>query len=329
MPILLNVVAPVFGILGLGFLAARVRLLDAPGIRGLVVFVFNFAIPVLLFRSLAEMTLPDDIPWAFLGAFYVGALTVYATGMALARWGYHRPLEDQAIWGMGAGFSNTVLLGIPIVLTGLGPDASLPLFLIIGFHSAVLMPVTVALLHLNGGAADGPRGGTGVPGAHGSGGDAGLRAGRTAIVVREVVRNPIVMGLALGMTANLIGLRLPGTLDRMAELLGGAAVPCALFAMGASLAAYPSHGHTAPALALAFLKLVVHPLLVWILMGPLLGIDGIWLSTAVVVAAMPSGVNVYLFAARYGVAPEVAARTVLLASGLSVVTVSLLLVWFG
>lgn len=310
MPILLNVVAPVFGILGLGFLAARVRLLDPPGIRGLVVFVFNFAIPVLLFRSLATMALPDDIPWAFLAAFYVGALAAYAAGMALARWGYRRPLEDQAIWGMGAGFSNTVLLGIPIVLTGLGPDAALPLFLIIGFHSAVLMPVTVALLHLNGGAD-------------------GARGGRAAIVVREVVRNPIVMGLALGMLANWIGLRLPGTLDRMAELLGGAAVPCALFAMGASLASYPARGHTRPALALASLKLVVHPLLVWLVMGPLLGIEGIWLSTAVVVAAMPSGVNVYLFAARYDAAPEVAARTVLLASGLSVVTVSLLLVWLG
>ena len=137
------------------------------------------------------------------------------------------------------------------------------------------------------------------------------------------------MGLALGMTANLLGLRLPGTLDRMAELLGGAAVPCALFAMGASLASYTARGHTLPALALAFLKLVVHPLLVWLVMSPVLGIEGIWLSTAVVVAAMPSGVNVYLFAARYGAAQEVAARTVLLASGLSVVTVSLLLVWFG
>lgn len=307
MPVLLNVVAPVFGILGLGFGAARLRILDPAGIRGLVVFVFYFAIPVLLFRSLAEMTLPDAIPWPFLGAFYVGALTVYAAGMALARWGFGRPLADQAIWGMGAGFSNTVLLGIPIVLTGLGPEAALPLFLIIGFHSAVLMPVTVAILHLDRPDGDG-------------------RGGKAATVVREVVRNPIVMGLALGMLANLAGVTLPGVLDGMAELLGGAAVPAALFAMGASLAAYPAGGDTLPALALAGLKLVVHPFLVWVLVGPVLGVDGIWLSTAVVVAAMPTGVNVYLFAARYDAAPSVAARTVLLASAASVVTVSVLLV---
>jgi predicted permease len=310
MPVLLNVVAPVFGILALGFLAARARLLDPPGVRGLVLFVFNFAIPVLLFRSLAAMTLPDVVPWAFLAAFYAGALTVYGAGMALARWGYGRPLKDQAIWGMGAGFSNTVLLGIPIVLTGLGPEAALPLFLIIGFHSAVLMPVTVAILHME--AVEGPR-----------------RRSRVATVAYEVVRNPIVMGLALGLAANAIGLTLPGTLDRMAELLGGAAVPCALFAMGASLAAYPAGGDTPPALVLATLKLIVHPLIVWVLMGPVLGIGGIWLSTAVVVAAMPTGVNVYLFGARYGAAPSVAARTVLLASAASVVTVSVLLVWLA
>lgn len=310
MPVLLNVVAPVFGILGLGFAAARLRVLDSAGIRGLVVFVFYFAIPVLLFRSLAEMTLPDAIPWPFLGAFYVGALGVYAAGMALARWGFRRPLADQAIWGMGAGFSNTVLLGIPIVLTGLGPEAALPLFLIIGFHSAVLMPLTVVILHLDRN-------------------DGSPRGGQMATVVREVVRNPIVMGLAVGMAANLGGVTLPGVLDGMAELLGGAAVPAALFAMGASLAAYPAGGDTPPALALAFLKLVIHPLLVWVLVGPLLGIEGIWLATAVVVAAMPTGVNVYLFAARYDAAPSVAARTVLLASAASVVTVSLLLVAFA
>lgn len=313
MPVLLNVVAPVFGILGLGFAAARLRVLEPAGIRGLVAFVFYFAIPVLLFRSLAEMTLPDVIPWSFLGAFYVGALTVYAAGMALARWGFRRPLADQAIWGMGAGFSNTVLLGIPIVLTGLGPEAALPLFLIIGFHSAVLMPVTVAILHLDRG--DG-----------GDGGAMGRRRGQAAIVVQEVVRNPIVVGIALGMLANLGGVTLPGVIDRMAELLGGAAVPAALFAMGASLAAYPAGGDTPPALALAFLKLVVHPLVVWLLVGRVLGVEGIWLATAVVVAAMPTGVNVYLFAARYDAAPSVAARTVLLASAASVGTVSLLLV---
>lgn len=310
MTALLDVIAPVFGILGLGFLAARGRLLDTAGVKGLVLFVFNFAIPVLLFRSMAGMEFPEEIPWSFLGAFYLGALTVYAAGMALAKWGYGKPLEEQAIFGMAAGFSNTVLLGIPIVLTALGPEAALPLFLIIGFHSAILMPVTVALIHLG----------------RGEGVSASEQAG---YVVTEIVKNPIVMGLFLGLLANAVGLDLPGPLDRLTELLGGAAVPCALFAMGASLAAYPAGSDTAPAAVLATLKLVVHPLIVWVMVGPVLGLEGIWVPTAVVMAAMPTGVNVYLFGARYDAAPSVAARTVLLASAVSVVTLSVLLVWLA
>lgn len=307
MTVLLDVIAPVFGILGLGYGAARLKVLDAPGIRGLVHFVFNFAIPVLLFRSMAGMELPEHIPWGFLAAFYSGALTTYGAGMALARWGFHRPLADQAIFGMAAGFSNTVLLGIPIVLTALGPEAALPLFLIIGFHSAILMPVTVALIHM------------------GRGEGVSL-AEQTVYVVREIGKNPIVMGLLLGLLANAGGVVLPGPVDRLAELLGGAAVPCALFAMGASLSGYPARGDVVPAAALAALKLLLHPLIVWVMVGPVLGMEGIWATTAVVMAAMPSGVNVYLFGARYDAAPSVAARAVLFASVCSVVTLSALLV---
>lgn len=310
MTVLLNVIAPVFGILGVGFLAARVRILEAEGVRGLVLFVFNFAIPVLLFRSMATMELPDEVAWAFLGAFYTGALAMYGAGMALARWVYHRPLEDQAIFGMGAGFSNTVLLGIPIVLTALGPDAALPLFLIIAFHSAVLMPVTVALIHLGRGE--------------------GVSAREQArFVGREIVRNPIVMGLFLGLLFNRVGLALPGPVDRFAELLGGAAVPCALFAMGASLASYPVGADGPPAAILSVLKLVGHPLIVWIMAVPVLGLEGIWVPTAVIMAAMPTGVNVYLFGARYDAAASVAARTVLVTSLAAVVTLSVLMVWLA
>lgn len=310
MTVLLNVIAPVFGILGLGFGATRFRILQAEGVRGLVLFVFNFAIPVLLFRSMATMELPEEVAWAFLGAFYTGSLAMYGVGMALARWVYHRPLEEQAIFGMGAGFSNTVLLGIPIVLTALGPDAALPLFLIIAFHSAVLMPVTVALIHLG----------------RGEGISAAEQAGS---VVREVLKNPIVMGLFLGLLFNRMGMALPGPLDRMTELLGGAAVPCALFAMGASLASYPVGSDGPPAAILATLKLVGHPLLVWVMAVPVLGLEGIWVPAAVLMAAMPTGVNVYLFGARYDAAASVAARTVLVSSTAAVVTLSILLVWLG
>lgn len=309
MATLLNTVAPVFGILLLGFLAVRVRMLEEAGVRGLVVFVFNFAIPLLLYRSLATTELPEDIRWSFILSFYGGSFACYFLGMALGRGVFRRNLADQAIFGMSAGFSNTVLMGIPILLTAYGPEATLPIFLLIAFHGPTLMPLTTALIQV------------------GRGGEVSA-ARQVRTVLWELVRNPIIMGLLLGLAANLAGFALSGGLDRTVELLGSAAIPCALFAMGASLAGYPLMGDVAPALLLGAVKLILHPLLVWVLAVPVFGLDGIWVPVAVTMAAMPSGVNAYLFGARYDAAPGVAARTILLGTVVSVGTISLVLVLF-
>ncbi len=310
MAVLLHVVAPVFGIAALGFLAARLGIMKPAGVEGMVGFVFNFAIPVLLLRSMAGLEIPEDIPWSFLVAFYSGSVTVWAMGIAAARLAFDRRLDQGAIFGMGAAFSNTVMMGIPVVLTAFGPDATLPLFLIISFHSALFMPLTAGLIQWSRGR--------------------GVSWGeQVREVVRALAQNPIVLGLAAGTVLNLTGFALPAPVDRTLELLGTAAVPCALFAMGAAVAAYPLTGDLHPAAALAVLKLLVHPLVVWGVGRWLLHLDGLWLSVAVVMAAMPSGINVYLFGARYEAAAGVAARTVLLTSLLSVATLSTLLVVLG
>ncbi|MBT8396359.1 MAG: AEC family transporter [Gemmatimonadetes bacterium] len=309
MSILLNVVGPVFGVMALGALAVRLRVLDDRGVKGLVLFVFNFAIPVLLFRSLAQATLPPDIQWAFLLSYFAGALFVFAAGLGLGRFVFKRTLADQAIFGMGACFSNTVLIGIPILFTAYGPDATLPTLLIIAFHGPLLMSLSAGIIQV------------------GKGGGVTL-GGQVKTVSFELLKNPIIVGILLGLLMNLGGWTIPGPVDRVAELLGGAAVPTALFALGASLAAYPITGDVPPALILSGLKLLVHPILVWILAVPVFGLEGIWVPVAVTMAAMPSGINVYLFGARYDAAPGVAARTVFLTNVFSLVTLSTVLYLF-
>jgi len=247
--------------------------------------------------------------WGFLLAFYGGSFSSYFLGMLVGRFLFGRSLDHQAIFGMSAGHSNTVLLGIPIILTAFGPEASLPIFLIIAFHGPTLMPLTTALIQL------------------GRGKEISLGA-QIRNVGLELFRNPIIMALFLGFLVNLTNLPLPSTADGFLELLGRSAVPCALFALGASLASYPLTGDVPPALLLVMVKLVVHPLLVWILAVPILGLDGLWVAVAVTMAAMPSGINVYLFAARYDAAPGVAARSVLLSTVLSLGTISALLYLF-
>ena len=132
-----------------------------------------------------------------------------------------------------------------------------------------------------------------------------------------------------GGVLNVGGIRLEGPFGETLDLLGTSAIPCALFALGASLAGYPLRGALAPAAVLTVLKLVVHPLLVWVLAVPVLGLEGLSVSVAVVLAGMPTAVNAYLFGARYDASAEVAARTVFLSSACSAVTIAVLLALLG
>ena len=202
---LLGTLAPVFGMVAAGFLARRVGALGARSTRSLVLFVFNAAIPVLLFRSMVNLVVPERIEWGFLGAFYGGAFLTYGAGIAMARGVFDRPRDEQAIYGMGAGFSNTVMLGIPILFGVLGEAATLPVFLIIAFHSVTLLPVSVVLIQSGRQDIE----------ARAEGGS--LRS--TGALVRDVLANPIIAGLGLGMLANVAGLRFPGPVEVIAGAL--------------------------------------------------------------------------------------------------------------
>lgn len=306
MSTLLQTLVPIFGLMALGFLAARRTLVDQAGARGLVLFVFNFSIPALLLTSMAGLELPEDPDWRFLIAFYAASFATYGLGLLVARVLFGRPLREQAIFGMGSAFSNLVLIGIPVVLTALGPEASLPMLAIIGLHSATFMPLTVLLLQ-----ADASEGAS--------------LARRLSALAADVLRNPIILGIAAGLLVNITGITLWSSVAALLDFLGAAAVPCALFAMGASLAGFRLSGALAPSLAVSTLKLVVHPLLVWIIAVPVLGAGGLAVDVAVVMAAMPSAVNVYLFGERYRSAAGVAAGTVLLTTVGSLATLAALL----
>jgi len=301
---------PIFGLMALGFAAARAGLIDEAGARGLVLFVFNFSIPALLLTSMAGLEFPDDPDWSFLVAFYAGSFVVYGLGLLAGRVLFGRPLREQAIFAMGSAFSNLVLIGIPVVLTALGPEASLPMLAIIGLHSATFMPLTVLLIQADGAG--------------------GTTAGRRLLALAvDVMRNPIILGIVAGLLVNLTGVVLWVPAASILDFLGAAAVPCALFAMGASLASISLTGDPGPGLVVSALKLIGHPLAVWAIAVPLLGAGGLAVKVAVVMAAMPSAVNVYLFGERYRAAPGVAARTVFFTTVGSAVSLSVVLILLG
>jgi hypothetical protein len=303
-------VVPIFGLMAFGYAATFTRVFDAAAARALAGFVFYFAIPVMLFRSMASARLPDQIPWGYLLSYYLGAAVVFAAGMVGARALFGGSFERQAIAGFSAAFGNTVLLGIPLVLTTFGERASLPLFLLVAFHSTLLFTVVTVVIET------------------GRGSRAGLRALPVAIM-GGLATNPVLWGLILGVAFSLAGLRLPGPLERWAALIGNGAAPCALFSVGASLRAYRLRGALAPAAMIAALKLVAHPLLVVGLIGLVFEVPPLWAKVAIVIAALPVGVNPYLFAVRYDAGQAESASAILLTSLLSVVTVSVVLLWLG
>jgi predicted permease len=307
---LFQTMIPVFGLMTLGYLSARGRIIEEGGVGGLVMFVFTFSIPALLLASVATLEVPSDIDWGFLIAFYAGSFATWGLGISIGRVVFRRPLADQAIFGLGAAFSNLFLIGLPVVLTALGPQASFPMLVIIGFHSATFMPLTVILVQAGRS-------------------ESGSVSSRVASVLVDVLRNPVIIALAAGLVLNVAGVGFWPPVASLLDLLGNAAIPCALFALGGSLHGYPIGGEAAPAIVLAGLKLVVHPLLVWLIAVPVMGLEGLPVAVAVLMAAMPSAVFVYLFGARYQAAPTVAARTVLLTSVASFVTLSAVLTLLG
>ncbi|ENO83840.1 AEC family transporter [Thauera linaloolentis] len=304
--IIFGIVLPVFGTLGLGYAAARCGVFDEAANRGLSLFVFNFALPLMLFRAIAQAELPDTMPWGYLLSYYIGAFVVFGLAMAAGRTLFARRLDEQAVMGIGAGFSNTAMLGIPLVMTAYGPSAALPLFVMIACHSLLILPPTTVLI-------EAARGG---------------RQSTMATVLnlgKSVLATPIIWGLSCGLAFALSGLKVPGPIDAVAGGLGAAATPCALFALGASLTRYSLGGNLREPAVLVALKTLVHPLLVWLLATFVFDVPPLWVATGVLLAALPAGVTPYLFAQRYGLCQSSIASAVFLSTLMSVVTLSVLL----
>lgn len=297
---LLEVVLPVFVLLGFGYLAVWRGWFSASGVDALMVFTQTFAIPCLLFRAIAGLDLDQAFDARLLVPFYVGALTCFVLGLTVARAVFRRAWPDAVAIGFCCLFSNSVLLGLPISERAYGADALAGNYAIIALHAPVCYAVGLSVMEMV------RAGGAGLLGA--------LRS-----ILQAIFRNALVIGILAGFAVNISGVAVPASLGSAVDLMASAALPAALFALGGVLCRYRPEGDAATIACICVISLIVHPAIVYGL-GRMtgLGVDG--LRSAVVTAAMAPGVNTYIFANLYGVARRVAASAVLVATAASVVT---------
>ncbi len=305
MQAVLNIITPIFAIVALGYVLARSGVLSIAASEALTRFMFYVAVPAMLFRTLATTTLPSNVPWAYIGAFYGASFATFALGIAFARFGLGWSRRDQGIAGIAAGYSNMVMLGFPLVITAFGEAAALPLFILLALQSMLMFPATTWVIEIYGR-------------------NDGAQAHSVLRMLARLALNPVIASLLLGIAANLSGVGLPLVLDRGLDIIGAAAPACALTALGLGLARYEIRGAVRASAGLVVLKTCVHPALVWFACT-LCQVPPLWTHVAIVLAAMPTGINAFIFARQYDARIEVVSKTIVISTVVSAFSIAALL----
>lgn len=300
MQALVQVVLPVFLVIGFGYVIAWRRILSEATIEGLMTFAQKIAIPCLLFRAISTLDLSQEFDLRLLASFYTGALTGFFVGLLGARYLFGRPWTDSVAIGFIGLFSNSVLLGLPITERAYGSDALSANFTIIALHSPFCYAVGITAMEI----------------ARARGESALRLAGS---IIKSIFSNALVIGIVLGFAVNITGLPQPEVATNALDLVARAGLPAALFGLGGVLWRYRPEGDFLTIAFACAVSLILHPLITFGLSNAL-DLSQSQMRSAVLTAAMAPGVNAYIFADMYGSAKRVAASTVLVATALTVLT---------
>lgn len=306
----LGIIIPIFSLIFIGFFVGKTRLFGEEAVQGLTNFVLYLAIPALLFRAMARLEMPHGSAALIIPAYFGAALALFFVSMMISRFLLRQSLEEQALLAMGTVFSNTVLIGLPVIYTTLGEKGLLGVLMIISVHPLLLISLPTILIEIHRGKS-------------GEGGSRWLRTlGSTALTL---IRNPIILSMIAGLGYNAIGLPLPKIIDDIAALMGRAAAPVALFAVGASLSRYRIAGDLRDIAIIVSLKLLGLPLFVFVSAYYVFQLDPIWVAVATINASTPLGVNVFVLARQYKLYVQRSASAILVSTAIAWLTMALLL----
>ncbi|MBK0325706.1 AEC family transporter [Rhodobacteraceae bacterium F11138] len=296
---------PFFAIIGIGYWAGRTRFFSEDATAYLTKFVFYFALSAMLFRFAANLQLAEVFDGRLIVGYLFGSTVVYGIATAVA---FMRGLDMQtsAVEAQCAVIGNVGFLGLPMFVILFGEASIGPMMMVLATDLIVFSSLIVILIH---GARDGR-----------------MSPGILRTITMGLVRNPMIVSITLGLTWSALTLPIPDPMNDFLAILGGAATPGALFAIGASLA-----GKSAERIQVAgwltFCKLILHPLAVAIAVLFLVPLDGFSAVIVVSAAAMPVAGNVYMLAQHFGIAPQRVSAAILLSTVFSILTFPVIMAW--
>ncbi len=300
---LLQIVLPVFLVIGAGYIAVALKAFSSSAVDGLMAFTQGFAIPCLLFLNIMRLDLATVFDWRLLVSFYAGTFISFSLGIFGARKLFKRRPGGGVVIGFAAMFSNSVLLGLPITERAFGTEALAGNFAIILIHAPLLYLVGITMIEAS--RSDG-RGLTGT----------------ATTVTKAMFKNTLMIGLALGFAVNLSGFSLPSTIISATEMVARAGLPAALFGLGGILTRYSFRANIGEAGFITSIKLMIHPAIAYTMCVFVFDLPIELTRSAVITASMAPGVNAYVFANMYSRAKGASASAVLAGTFASVFSVS-------
>lgn len=289
---------PFFGIVLAGYLCGKLRAIPEAGLAWMDFFVIYVALPCLLFRIISQTPFDQLAQPKFVAATTLSTVCVFVIGFGLAALFRAQPRE-RAMAGLISGYGNLGYLGLPLALAVLGAEAAAPLALILCFDNMLLFVIVPILMSAS------PTG------------DRGL-----AVIARRVAGHPFLVGTVLGGIAAAWHWSPPPALDRAMAMLQSATAPCSLFTLGVSLALRPFQRLPTEVPWLVGVKLLVHPCLSVGLVLLIGGFPAHWVESAVLMAAMPPALNIFMVARQYQNWVEHASSSVLMGTLISTGTLT-------
>ncbi|HEU4494871.1 MAG TPA: AEC family transporter [Rubrobacteraceae bacterium] len=307
MQTILNTALPFFALIFCGYGAGRFKLLSEASVAGVNAFVFYFALPAFIFNLLATSPLADVANGPFVAAYLGTGLVLFVVAAVLGRLLFKVRRSEAVLQGSAAVLGNTGYMGIPLVAAAFGDRAAIPLVLGLTLEATVLIPLTIVLVEAQ----------------------KGLGSRLLGSVGGALVRNPIIIAIFAGVLVSAVGLGLPTPVENFTALLGDAAGPCALFALGATLAGFPISTGIGEVSYMTLFKLLVHPTAMWFATTRLFDVEPLWATVAILGAALPVAANVFIIARQYDTYVERVSSAILVSTAISVVTVSALLTFLS